>query len=185
MKNSQPPCHLAWPICDTDRQADICMYKQLSSPLQAGWKHFSLYLSPSRLCWFRPQVLANRMQIIIQHDPQTYTRMYAKLCLVPSRALSMIMNILSYFGTTTLCWPSCFVASLFISHSSDQLCNCPINNYSLFALQMKLIQLCVLVKAGIVVHPTLRFGLSNSIKNCVCNAKTRVYRTVWQQDCLD
>lgn len=73
MKNSQPPCHLAWPICDTDRQTDICMYKQLTSPLQAGCRYSSLYVSPYRLCWFRLQLLENRMHIIIQHDPQTYT----------------------------------------------------------------------------------------------------------------
>lgn len=73
MKNSQPPCHLAWPICDTDRQTNICMYKQLTSPLQAGCRYSSLYVSPYRLCWFRPQLLENRMHIIIQHDPQTYT----------------------------------------------------------------------------------------------------------------
>lgn len=55
------------------RQTDICMYKQLTSPLQAGCRYSSLYITPYRLCWFRPQLLENRMQIIIQHDPLTYT----------------------------------------------------------------------------------------------------------------
>lgn len=87
---------LAWPICNTDRQTDICMYKQLSFPWQAGCKHFSLslYHSPSRLCWLCPEELANRMQIIIQHDPQTH--MYAKLWPVPTIVLRIIAWIWTY-----------------------------------------------------------------------------------------
>lgn len=166
----------------TNRYMYVCMYKQLSSPLQACCRHSPLYVTPYRLCWFRPQLLENRMQIIIQHDPQTH--MYAKLRPVLARVLSVNMNLLTYTKTTSLCFcwaPASWLLSSFHiipnNYATVQytfVCShCRWNWYdSVFLLKHPL------QSKPSSVHPTLRFGLFSTIKNCVCNAKTRVFRTV-------
>lgn len=166
----------------TDKQIYVCMYKQLTSPLQAGCRYSSLYVSPYRLCWFRPQLLENRMQIIIQHDPQTH--MYAKLYPVLARVLSVNMNLLTYTKTTSLCFcwaPASWLLSSFHiipnNYATVQytfVCShCRWNWYdNVFLLKHPL------QSKPSSVHPTLRFGLFSTIKNCVCNAKTRVFQTV-------
>lgn len=81
--------------------------------------------------------------------------MYAKLSPVLARVLSVNMNLLTYTKTTSLCFCLALASwHLFISHHSEQLCNCPIY-ICLFALQMKLIRQCVPVKACFAVKTKL------------------------------